>query len=82
MDVLLEIICLPFTILIWIISFLLVLLFSFDMFRKFERGTKNFVDVFMDINMIIHRTTLVDLYFSVSPYVRALISLTIYYIIL
>lgn len=79
MNVLLEIICLPFTILVWIISFLFVFIFCFDMFRKMERGNKSLIDVLMDINILVHRTNLVDWYFNTSPYIRTIIAIIIYY---
>ena len=82
MKVFCEIICLPFTFLIWLISLLFIFIFSFDMFRKINKGDKSFMDIFMDINYIIYRTYIIDWYFNTSLYLRTIISLTIYYLLL
>lgn len=79
MKILLEVICFPITLIMWLTSFLFVVVFSFDMFKKAEQGEKNFWDILVDIDYIIHRTYLYDFYSNTNLYIRTIISITIYY---
>lgn len=78
MKVFLELICLPITILIWLLSFGFILIFSFNMFNKIKKGDKTLFEIFVDINYIVYRTYLIDFYLSINLYLRALAVVLIY----
>lgn len=79
MKAFLEVICFPVTFLIWILSFVFILFFSLNVFKKAQKENKSFIDIFYDINYIVYRTYVIDFYFSMNLYLRSLIIIIIYY---
>lgn len=79
MKVLLEIICFPITAIIWLISFVMMAILCFDIFKKIGKGENGFMDAFLNFNDLIYKSYLVDFYFQIPAYARTIFSLFLYY---
>lgn len=78
MKVLFEIICFPVTAIIWLISFVMMAILCYHLFKKAENG-HGFMDTFLNFSDLVYKSYLVDFYFSIPAYARTIICLILYF---